>query len=42
MTSIKNDDNGFYNHCSLNFLNDLDEDNKLISLEPFEQLLNEL
>jgi 5-methylcytosine-specific restriction enzyme subunit McrC len=35
----KVDDKGLYNHCSLTFLNLLDENGKLISAEPFEKLL---
>jgi 5-methylcytosine-specific restriction enzyme subunit McrC len=38
----KEDSEKFYNHCSLSFLNILGKDGKLISNEPFEELLNDL
>ena len=35
-------ENDFYNHCSLAFLNLLDKEGKLVSNEPFEELLASL
>jgi len=35
----KSDDKGLYNHCSLMFLDLLNETGKLVSVEPFEKLL---
>ena len=36
------DDKGFYNHCSLAFINILDNNKKLVDSKPFEYFLSNL
>jgi 5-methylcytosine-specific restriction enzyme subunit McrC len=39
---MKHDNDRFYNHCSLTFLNVIDDSGKLIDIAPFKKLFDEL